>query len=1347
MNSFINKQNMSNVSASVNSRDIITNSQRVMDKDAIIGLNFELKKGNEEPLMFTVNEMTGNFYENNEEFYNVVSKFKFIDLNILYNVIISEARVLQHNEIFMTYINEYFNLHFMTCLSNYYKNAPAFFNVLFPVNLDLVPLKNRNVHMSFQKYYYLVCMIQYVNEYKNDEKMTSLPIDFYKNITEWAITRHDPNIMYQIEGPKRNQLITFDFAKHYETLISINNTPASIMSYNKLVKLQNINDNAYALLEALINRNNVFDKNPDYAREYVVNIDTIALNNKTISTVNNTNNLVFDLAYVDFGDTVNDSTGARLDEIDQMKLHKNMSSKLNIKNLERIFNNYSRVKISKLIVNKNTYMTDLSQVGKVFVVFDGVNCSGRTVVSGMTGSLSIPGYFIKNQNGDFEFQPHYEYTTYVRDRVRVKYCNLYLTSDSSHNVVNKLTPFPLSTNLGRRDIYNVLLKMVDTSNVVSKNITYNRFTSKNQYPDLLFGNRDYKNTTNDDNIPETYYNFQLLNKFIVSEYYRNHVDKQFLDGTYSPNNLIDPNTIVPVKAEKGIVIINNFELVDGKIGNTELMYKYDMDTSLLNCGSFAKTNTMTTEEINAVMYRTFMNETKMNTINRVYERDNTFEMITDPEDIDTANTDDIIELVSTTHKYKDFNFIQYDYIIMSRFSYFIFNEDISITSPYVNFTIDNRDKFYFDTIIEVLKGKKTIKTTIPFTEYSITITAGERLNMLHDIPIINLDMNTAVLKYNIVRRNDICHVDVSINDIKIADTDVIYNICKGSMNVGDGSSEIVIFNESYKVFTVEEENNYKFFTNVNNAQDFVLRVEYGDIIKIIDGYGNEYELRDDDIKTSTGYVYRDISSAVDYINPLYSESILNNNFNYDVLCNNITLCNLTGTLGLPYHEDTEIFKHLLYTDPWNEMLTFHNCYFEINNVKEYTRRLNLRFNKKNKQILYDVLYKEKPYDEPSVNATSTIDVFLSSEFVTNNINTEILSHSIDTVGEIANIEIMDETIKNKIVALSYDKYNLTDGLVVLRNEKDNFISMIKNYINILKSTDLTEYRGFINLAFNSDFFRFNINNIIKNFSIYVVYTRKDKNQAPSMKLYYIIYNFDADDRLKRALSYRDNRTEEIILCHNELSSQWLLLYKFSDMIYSIDVLKFTQYTRSKYINRLSYILNLANITFNNNDMENIVSYVPSSITYMIDAYAHRFTIEGDEVKEYNILSVEVSNKPTLIDYGINTAIFDIRPYFGSIEYWKRPIYYYRLLYNYSKNHMIINTDTTIPIHETTSITHYDAYNDNNKNNKLIANNLYGNLYEIQNTSTENSIVDFEITTDSINIDYNKSDIELSLTWN
>ena len=121
MNSFINKQNMSNVSASVNSRDIITNSQRVMDKNAIIGLNFELKKGNEEPLMFTVNEMTGNFYENNEEFYNVVSKFKFIDLNILYNVIISEARVLQHNEIFMTYINDYFNLHFMSCLSNYYK--------------------------------------------------------------------------------------------------------------------------------------------------------------------------------------------------------------------------------------------------------------------------------------------------------------------------------------------------------------------------------------------------------------------------------------------------------------------------------------------------------------------------------------------------------------------------------------------------------------------------------------------------------------------------------------------------------------------------------------------------------------------------------------------------------------------------------------------------------------------------------------------------------------------------------------------------------------------------------------------------------------------------------------------------------------------------------------------------------------------------------------------------------------------------------------------------------------------------------------------------------------------------
>ena len=52
---------MSNVSAAVNSRDLITNSQRVLDKDAIIGLSFDMKKGNEQPLMYTVNEMNGNF--------------------------------------------------------------------------------------------------------------------------------------------------------------------------------------------------------------------------------------------------------------------------------------------------------------------------------------------------------------------------------------------------------------------------------------------------------------------------------------------------------------------------------------------------------------------------------------------------------------------------------------------------------------------------------------------------------------------------------------------------------------------------------------------------------------------------------------------------------------------------------------------------------------------------------------------------------------------------------------------------------------------------------------------------------------------------------------------------------------------------------------------------------------------------------------------------------------------------------------------------------------------------------------------------------------------------------------
>lgn len=430
-------------SSSINTKHIIDSNNNFY-----VSLNADIHKGNESPLLYTVNEMNGNFYDTLDEFYRIISKFRFLDLNVVYSNIVQESGVLQYNEIFMKQVNDFFNKYFNACLNNYYKNSPIFFNYLFPIDEGNNMYKNKNTHQYFQKYYYLLCIIEYTNVYKNSEELQSLPLEFVNNITNWCITRNDPNIEYQLIGPKRNQVIKFDFISHYHTLLNIQNTTKEITEYNKLVKLQNINDNSVNILSTVLNRDNVYDKTPDNAREYTLNIDTFYLNEKEIDS---NNRLIFDLSYIDYGDTSSDESKARLDEININDKHENTLHKLNVKRLEEIFNKYSRIKVSSMIINKDTYITNLKGLNKCYLVFDGITCSDRTIDNNdyISGNLTIPGTFKINEQNNYEFIPLSDYTTYRKNRTRIKNCKIYLYAE--HNIIPNIVNIKVSKN----DFYNV----------------------------------------------------------------------------------------------------------------------------------------------------------------------------------------------------------------------------------------------------------------------------------------------------------------------------------------------------------------------------------------------------------------------------------------------------------------------------------------------------------------------------------------------------------------------------------------------------------------------------------------------------------------------------------------------------------------------------------------------------------------------------------------------------------------------------------------------------------------------------------------------------------------------------
>lgn len=630
---------MSTVSASINSRQIQQDSQKRLD-DEITSLSISLKKGNEEGMLYTVNEMNGNFFETNDEFYNYVSQYRFLDLDTLYSAITQEARVLQKNEIFQNMINDHYNERFMKCLFNFYNNSPSFFKVLFPV-YDNSSRANKNTHQAYQKYYYLLCIIDFTMKNKDDEKLNSLPLEFKKNIVNWCITRWDPNIEYQLTGPTGNQTITFDFAKHYQSLISVQNTVTEINDYNKIVKLQNLDDRVFEILNAIVTRNNVYDKNPDYAREYNYNLDSLFLQQKY---KDNDGNLIFDLSYVDFGDSTNDTTKSRLEDIDRLKTTDITLSKLNIKKLEKIFNMYSRLKVSSLVVDKNTYITNLSQLKTVYLVFSGISCSDRTIGNNRfvaNGDLAIPGTFVINHQGNYEFVPKTEYTSYRSNRTRVKACKIYLTTYGSNLISNNiLNSYAINLTLDRLKFYNIPLKIVTDSFMLFANEPYNRFNKFNQFPDIIFNNVDNKKHLNYKSIQ------RILNEIDNPFWYL----KDKIDNEYKTDYPV-------IKPIKGTILILPYSIINNEIVSDSFVYSYDLDTNIINLQQITNIWPSDNNILNTMLYRIFMKEHLFTSIN--YITDTTgllrYPVYTKEEAINTLNEFDITNTNINEYTYEQNN--------------------------------------------------------------------------------------------------------------------------------------------------------------------------------------------------------------------------------------------------------------------------------------------------------------------------------------------------------------------------------------------------------------------------------------------------------------------------------------------------------------------------------------------------------------------------------------------------------------------------------------------------------------------------------------------------------------------
>lgn len=605
-------------SAKSNSKTL---SQRQMNNEGVIGLNYMIKHGNDESEPYSLTDISSNFIIPTADFDNILTRYKFGTLPEIYKSIISDARVLPYNELFMHLINDFYNKFFHNCLFNFYNNSPMFFNQLFPVNTA-----NSYKHLSFQKFYYLICIIDFVNKYKDDEKMKDIKEPQYTQIVSWCLSRYDPNMEFHIIGPMRNQMINLDYVSYYSMIISTSNSKSSITEQQSIIKLGNIADNTLEFIDTLQKRPNVYDKNPDTARQYVITINTKNVKNKFIDKFTNDNRLIFDLSYIDMSSPNQESTASRLEDIRVMDREFNTTSKLNVKTLESVFNSYSRLAISNLTVNQFTYNTDLSFLDEVYVVFKGVEMSKRTLNNGKYGAegdLAVVGRFEKDNNDNYKFIPFSDFTTYEKGHVRCKQCQLYLTTDLTYEN-NLLSPNLINLKVNRGDFLNTKLYVVDKRKL-STQIYGDRFNQFGQFPDLyineVFNRKQDANYVNDIN----YYNRLNFHNSYLNPYFLDHAkyasDAGIFDaGTFYQNPPQEAQDIMTVRMDKDLNIVLLYDYVHDKLVNKEDLILYDEDTNLINFKKLNRTfDTYTREEYSNIIYTEFMNDKYLTTQNRLYE--------------------------------------------------------------------------------------------------------------------------------------------------------------------------------------------------------------------------------------------------------------------------------------------------------------------------------------------------------------------------------------------------------------------------------------------------------------------------------------------------------------------------------------------------------------------------------------------------------------------------------------------------------------------------------------------------------------------------------------------------------
>lgn len=391
-----------------------------------------------------------NLHSHESETIRIIKKNTFRSFDFVYKKVCADTNdMLPYSANFGEQIKVLYGTRLLKNLINVYNNAPKYYQLI----TGTTEKSNKNNLVMYQKFILLLVIIKYVDLNKLSEEFLNIDSQtIMKQIVNWCADKYFSDLDYSLNGPIANTTYNVDFTGIYAGLIAPANAINNLSEYLQIIAQQSINSAVKEVNQTIKDRDNVYDKNQNYAQMFTIQINSDIGCEFNIDKNNNLSLNINEITLANSQDlqpNLNINTAERTDKL----IH--IDSKSLSKKMTDIMNHYTIFYISKLLINKQCFKVDITNFKNVYIVFPNIFIDGKISTASNTGSLVVSGKFKNSDdNENIEFIPDsdigivYNLTTAI-----VKKFDFYLTLDP--NSLNILSSNYYTNTLLMNRFYNI----------------------------------------------------------------------------------------------------------------------------------------------------------------------------------------------------------------------------------------------------------------------------------------------------------------------------------------------------------------------------------------------------------------------------------------------------------------------------------------------------------------------------------------------------------------------------------------------------------------------------------------------------------------------------------------------------------------------------------------------------------------------------------------------------------------------------------------------------------------------------------------------------------------------------